>query len=100
MTNFYSLINTLLGHDKNVALSSKKLNFIGNNVATDGITVHMTHKIHILCMIWAWMLFLPVGIFIARYYKETWSKVRFNRRHLWFIVNPSSYSQQNVQTLK
>lgn len=50
--------------------------------------VSLFGKIHVFCMTWTWMFFVPVGILIARYYKETCVTVRLFHRRLWFIVSP------------
>ncbi|CAL8140825.1 unnamed protein product [Orchesella dallaii] len=50
------------------------------------VEVHARH-LHVINMLIAWVVLVPLGYFVARYYKETFSKVFFLQEFWWYTIH-------------
>ncbi|CAF1038240.1 unnamed protein product [Rotaria sp. Silwood1] len=44
-------------------------------------------RAHGIIMLFIWMLFVSTGIFIARYFKQSWPKIKLCDKPVWFAVH-------------
>jgi len=68
-------------------VSQKKIDFNKTTIIGIDSEGRNSERAHGILMSIAYMVMMPIGRTVARFFKETWSDTTIKKRKVWFVVS-------------